>query len=64
MRSVSYGLWSAHFHGDLSGSVEFQNGATKVEVPAQLVKAVIADWVRSERIAAIEMAPDSKILLH
>ncbi len=53
----------AHFNSDLSGDVVFNLNGIEAVVPAALVKLVVARWVLSEQIEALEQAGTEAILL-
>jgi hypothetical protein len=60
--------YTAHFNSDLSGEIEFveYDGAPPslcMRVPASLVLAVVARYVRGEAIEKLECATDLEILV-
>ena len=58
--------WSVQHNGDFSGDVVVQQeGSCIVEfsVPFEVLKCVVAEYVRRERIARIEKATDDDLLI-
>ena len=63
MHTVSKDGQNAHFNSDLGGDVRFDFDDGHVDIPGTLVKAVVAYYVRNNKIALIEDATDDEILL-
>lgn len=55
--------WYAHMHSDMSGNVRFVHGAAELEVPGEFLQNLVASWVESRRIAALERMRPIDILL-
>lgn len=51
-----------NYNSDLSGDVEIDCDGATIHVPGEALFAFIAEYVRRERIAAIENASDDKVL--
>ena len=54
--------WHAYFNSDLSGLVAIVGPPGRVEVPFAILKAVVAAWLRQQRINALEQADDDVVL--
>lgn len=71
---VDGNYYRAHHNGDFSGDVIIElrqeqigatgSGGATVCVPFDLLKAIVAAWVRSELIARLEDASDDDLLLN
>lgn len=60
--------YTAHFNSDLSGDIEFveydgEPPSLCMRVPASLVLAIVARYVRGEQIEKLEQATDLEILI-
>ena len=57
--------WIANFNGDLSGDVLIRNHDLKIsaDIPGIVLKSIIAEWVRLEKVRRLEDATDGEILL-
>lgn len=43
-------------HGDFSGDVVINRQGKEIQIPFEDLKALVAEWIRMERIAALEEA--------
>lgn len=64
------GGWRVHFNGDYSGDViVIKDGPAvgsppekKLEVPFEVLKALVANYVRDQQIGRLESASDNEVL--
>jgi hypothetical protein len=56
--------WTATFNGDFSGHVLMLNHDTKVsaDIPCDVFKAVVAEWVRLSRVRKMEGQTSDELL--
>lgn len=56
--------WTAHFDGDFSGDVQLSNEEKSVDVtlPFHVLKSIVVEYIRRERIARLEQALPCEIL--
>lgn len=64
MHNLKIGVWSINYNGDFSGSVFFRKDGVGnwAGIPFTVIEQLVAEKVRAERIAHLEMA-DTKELL-
>jgi len=57
--------WIANVNGDFSGDVLIRNHEKKISVdlPFSVLKCIVAEWVKRERIAALENTEDANKIL-
>lgn len=64
MHHMSHLDWSVNFNGDFSGDVRLVNPEKKIEVwiPFDVLKAVVAEFVRHKRISQLETCKDDEAI--
>lgn len=59
--------WTVLHNSDLSGDVVITDpsevGGGEMTIPAAVLIGLVAEWVRRERIAWLEQAPDASVLI-
>lgn len=56
--------WTANFNGDFSGDVRLSNERKAVDVtlPFDVLKALVAEYLRRERVSRLEQASPDELL--
>lgn len=62
MHSLFTGKTTFNYHGDFSGEVLIHRDGLEISIPFEDIRALVAEYLRDTRIAALEQATPQELV--